>query len=171
MTPPKPSTVICPGTFDPVTNGHLDIITRAALVFEKVIVGVVGKPPRKAKTMFTADERRDFIADATRELGNVETQIFSELLVEFARDCGAGAVVKGMRAISDFEHEFEMAQLNRHLAPEIESIYLIASPGYSFLSSTGVKEVASFGADVSDLVPPGVAKALAGHSRSANRQN
>ncbi len=171
MTPPEPRIVVCPGTFDPVTNGHLDIITRAASVFDRVIVGVVGNPPRKVKTMFTADERRDFIADATGELENVEAQIFSELVVEFARGCGAGAVVKGMRAISDFEHEFEMAQLNRHLAPEIESIYLIASPGYSFLSSTGVKEMASFGADVSDLVPTGVAKALAVRSQTADRRD
>jgi pantetheine-phosphate adenylyltransferase len=162
--PPKQTTAVCPGTFDPVTNGHLAIITRAAAAFDRVIVAVVRSPPRKAATMFTAEERCDFISAATGNMTNVETQILAELVTEFAREHGAGAIVKGMRAISDFEHEFEMAQLNRHLAPEIESLYLIASPEYSFVSSTGIKEVASFGADVSDLVPLDVARALAARS-------
>jgi pantetheine-phosphate adenylyltransferase len=154
-------TAICPGTYDPVTNGHLDIIGRAAKVFDRVIVAVVGKPPRKAETMFTADERRQFIEDATADLDNVEVEVFSVLLVDFARERGATAIVKGLRAISDFEYEFEMNQLNRMLAPELESIYIIASPDYSFLSSTGVREMATFGGDVSDLVPGPVAEALA----------
>jgi pantetheine-phosphate adenylyltransferase len=154
-------TVVCPGTYDPVTNGHLDIITRTSNVFDKVVVGVVNNPLRKNKTLFTAEERKAFIETATAGLGNVEVQIFSTLLVEFARENGAHAIVKGMRAISDFEYEFEMAQLNRKLDPGIESIYVIASPHYSFLSSTGVKEMATFGGNVSDLVPPGVASALA----------
>jgi pantetheine-phosphate adenylyltransferase len=154
-------TVVCPGSYDPVTNGHVDIITRTAQAFERVVVGVVNNPVRKQKTLFTAEERRDFILAATADLANVEVQIFSNLLVEFARDNGARAIVKGLRAISDFEYEFEMAQLNRKLDPGIESIYMIASPQYSFLSSTGVKEMATFGGDVSDLVPPTVATALA----------
>jgi pantetheine-phosphate adenylyltransferase len=154
-------TVVCPGSYDPVTNGHLDIIRRAAGVFDRVIVGVVNNPVRKSGTLFSAEERRGFIEEATADLGNVETEVFAELLVEFARQKGAGAVVKGLRAISDFEYEFEMAQLNRLLAAEIESIYIIASPSYSFLSSTGVKEMATFGGDVSELVPPSVATALA----------
>jgi pantetheine-phosphate adenylyltransferase len=154
-------TVVCPGSYDPVTNGHLDIIARTARVFERVVVGVVNNPVRKEKTLFSAEERRDFIRAATAELPNVEVEIFATLLVEFARDNGAKAIVKGMRAISDFEYEFEMAQLNRKLDPGIESIYVIASPHYSFLSSTGVKEMATFGGDVSDLVPPAVAAALA----------
>jgi len=154
-------TAVCPGSYDPVTNGHLDIITRASRVFEKVVVGVVNNPVRKQKTLFSGEERRDFIAEATQDLPNVEVEVFAALLVEFARDNGATAVVKGLRAISDFEYEFEMAQLNRKLDPEIESIYIIASPHYSFLSSTGVKEMATFGGDVSDLVPPAVAAALA----------
>ena len=154
-------TVICPGSYDPVTNGHLDIISRAASVFDRVIVGVVNNPVRKAGTLFSAEERRDFIEEATAELENVEAEVFAELVVEFARQKGASAVVKGLRAISDFEYEFEMAQLNRLLAAEIESIYIIASPSYSFLSSTGVKEMATFGGDVSELVPPSVAAALA----------
>jgi pantetheine-phosphate adenylyltransferase len=151
---------VCPGSYDPVTNGHLDIITRAARIFDKVVVGVVNRPVRKETTLFTGDERREFILDATAELGNVEVEVFSNLLVEFARGHGATAIVKGLRAISDFEYEFEMNQLNRKLAPEMESVYIIASPSYSFLSSTGVKEMATFGGDVSDLVPPPVANAL-----------
>jgi len=154
-------TVVCPGTYDPVTNGHVDIITRTAQVFDRVVVGVVNNPLRKQKTLFSAEERQSFIREATAELPNVEVKIFATLLVEFARDNGAKAIVKGMRAISDFEYEFEMAQLNRKLDPGIESIYVIASPHYSFLSSTGVKEMATFGGDVSDLVPDPVAAALA----------
>jgi pantetheine-phosphate adenylyltransferase len=155
-------TAICPGTYDPVTNGHLDIITRAARVFDRVIVGVVNQPVRKQTTLFTGEERREFIEQAVsgNGLDNVAVEVFSTLLVEFAREHEAGAIVKGLRAISDFEYEFEMNQLNRKLAPEIESIYIIASPEYSFLSSTGVKEMATFGGDVSDLVPGGVAQAL-----------
>lgn len=154
-------TVVCPGSYDPVTNGHLDIITRTSRVFDRVVVGVVNNPIRKQKTLFTAEERKAFIEEATADLANVEVQIFANLLVEFAREYGAKAIVKGMRAISDFEYEFEMAQLNRKLDPGIESIYVIASAQYSFLSSTGVKEMATFGGDVSDLVPASVASALA----------
>ena len=153
---------ICPGTYDPVTNGHLDIIGRAARVFDRVVVGVVNQPVRKQETLFTAEERKAFIEEAVARNGvdNVEVVVFSNLLVELARQHGAGAIVKGLRAISDFEYEFEMNQLNRKLAPDIESVYIIASPDYSFLSSTGVREMATFGGDVSDLVPAGVAKAL-----------
>jgi pantetheine-phosphate adenylyltransferase len=154
---------VCPGSYDPVTNGHMDIITRAARVFDKVVVGVVNQPIRKQQTLFTAEERRDFIAEATtgNGLDNVDVKVFANLLVEFAREQSATTIVKGLRAISDFEYEFEMNQLNRKLAPEIESVYIIASPSYSFLSSTGVKEMATFGGDVGDLVPAPVAKALA----------
>jgi pantetheine-phosphate adenylyltransferase len=160
-------TAICPGTYDPVTNGHLDIITRAANVFDRVVVGVVNQPVRKQETLFTGEERARFIeqAAAGNGLRNVEVAVFSTLLVDFAREHGATAIVKGLRAISDFEYEFEMNQLNRKLAPEIESVYIIASPDYSFLSSTGVKEMATFGGDVSDLVPPNVAEALADRVR------
>jgi pantetheine-phosphate adenylyltransferase len=153
---------ICPGTYDPVTNGHLDIISRAARVFDRVVVGVVNQPVRKQETLFTAEERKAFIEEALRVNGvdNVDVVVFTNLLVELAHQHGAGAIVKGLRAISDFEYEFEMNQLNRKLAPDIESVYIIASPDYSFLSSTGVKEMATFGGDVSDLVPAGVASAL-----------
>jgi pantetheine-phosphate adenylyltransferase len=151
---------ICPGTYDPVTHGHLDIIARAANVFDRVVVGVVNQPTRKQQTVFSAEERKAFLQQAVAAQANVEVEVFSVLLVEFAREHGAGVIVKGLRAISDFEYEFEMNQLNRKLAPEIESVYIIASPDYSFLSSTGVKEMATFGGDVSDLVPPPVAEAL-----------
>ena len=154
---------ICPGTYDPVTNGHLDIITRAARVFDRLVVGVVNVQVRKQPPLFTAEERKRFLdgAIAANRLRNVEVAMFSSLLVEFAREHGATAIVKGLRAISDFEYEFEMNQLNRNLAPEIESVYILASPGYSFIRSSGVKEIATFGGDVSDLVPPSVAEALA----------
>jgi pantetheine-phosphate adenylyltransferase len=157
----RPRIAVCPGSYDPVTNGHVDIITRASRVFDRVIVGVVNQPIRKQKTLFSAEERRDFLAQALTELENVDVQVFSNLLVQFAQDNGATAVVKGLRAISDFEYEFEMNQLNRKLAPEIESMYIFASANYSFLSSTGVKEMATFGGDVSDLVPAPVAAVLA----------
>jgi pantetheine-phosphate adenylyltransferase len=152
---------ICPGTYDPVTYGHLDIITRAANVFDRVIVGVVNQPTRKQQTVFSAEERKAFLQEAVASAANVEVEVFSVLLVEFAREHGATVIVKGLRAISDFEYEFEMNQLNRKLAPDIESVYVIASPDFSFLSSTGVKEMATFGGDVADLVPAGVARALA----------
>jgi pantetheine-phosphate adenylyltransferase len=154
---------ICPGTYDPVTNGHLDIIARAARVFDRLVVGVVNVQVRKQAPLFTAEERKHFLdeAIAANGLDNVEVAMFSNLLVEFAREHGATAIVKGLRAISDFEYEFEMAQLNRKLDPGIESIYMIASPQYSFLSSTGVKEMATFGGNVSDLVPGPVAAAMA----------
>jgi pantetheine-phosphate adenylyltransferase len=153
-------TAICPGSYDPVTNGHLDIIGRAARVFDRVVVGVVDAQFRKQQPLFNADERRQFLVAATSELANVEVEIFSSLLVDFAREQGATAIVKGLRAISDFEFEFEMNQLNRSLAPDIESVDIIASPNYSFLSSTGVKEMAAFGGDVSSLVPGTVAAVL-----------
>jgi pantetheine-phosphate adenylyltransferase len=151
---------ICPGSYDPVTNGHLDIIGRTARVFDKVIVGVVGQGIRKSKTLFTAEERRQFLVDALADLPNVEVEVFTNLLVDFARERDARVIVKGIRAISDFEYELEMNQLNRKLAPDIESVYVFASPDFSFLSSTGVKEMATFGGDVSDLVPAPVAAAL-----------
>jgi pantetheine-phosphate adenylyltransferase len=153
-------TAVCPGSYDPVTNGHLDIIARAARVFDQVVVGVVNHPVRKQKTLFTAEERRAFVLQATRKLENVEVEVFDTLLVDFAQKHSATALVKGLRAISDFEYELEMNQLNRKLAPDIESMYLMASPQFSFLSSSGVKEMATFGASVADLVPDGVSEAL-----------
>jgi pantetheine-phosphate adenylyltransferase len=161
-------TVLCPGSYDPVTNGHLDIIGRASRVFDRVVVGVVGSAPRKSGHLFTPEERKQLIEEAVAGNGidNVEVRIFRTLLVEFARECGATTIVKGLRAISDFEYEFEMNQLNRTLAEEIESVYILASPGYSFIRSSGVKEIAAFGGDVSELVPASVAAALRERAKS-----
>jgi pantetheine-phosphate adenylyltransferase len=156
----KAGTAVCPGSYDPVTSGHLDIITRASEVFQRVIVGVVNQPVRKAKTLFEAEERVAFIAAEVEKLDNVEVMAFSNLLVDFARENGAKTIVKGLRAISDFEYEFEMNQLNRKMAADIESVYMMSSPQYSFLSSSGVKEIAMFGGDLSDLVPAAVAGRL-----------
>jgi pantetheine-phosphate adenylyltransferase len=160
MSPPDNRIAICPGTYDPITYGHLDVIGRASAMFDNVIVAVVNNPWRKASTLFTAAERVALVQGATKDLGNVTAEPFSTLLVEFAQARGAMAIVKGLRAISDFEYEFEMNQLNRRQAPELESVYLMASPKYSFLRSTGVKELATFGGDIDDLVPEEVAAAL-----------
>jgi pantetheine-phosphate adenylyltransferase len=159
---PDPRNAIVPGSYDPVTFGHLDVIERTAALFDQVIVGVVNLPVRKGKTLFTAEERCAFIEGATKDLGlaNVKVTPFSSLLVQFAREQNAKAIVKGLRAISDFEYEFEMNQLNRMQAPDVESIYLMSSPNFSFLSSSGVRELATFGGNIDDLVPSSVAKAL-----------
>ena len=157
MSASQPVTCICPGSYDPVTNGHLDIIRRTAGIFERVVVGVVRDPQHKA-TMFSVDERVGFLREALSDVTNVEVEVFSDLVVEFARRFDARTMVKGLRAISDFEWEFQMHHLNRNLAPEVETMYLMSSPQYSFLSSSGVKEVASFGGNVDDLVPEPVAR-------------
>ena len=153
-------TAVVPGSYDPVTFGHLDIISRVANVFDNVIVAVVNQPVRKQKTVFSAEERVAFIEPEVAEYANVQVKPFDTLLVDFARENGAKAIVKGLRAISDFEYEFEMNQLNRKMAPDIESMYMMASPEFSFLSSSGVKELAMFGGDMSGLVPDPVAARL-----------
>jgi pantetheine-phosphate adenylyltransferase len=150
-------TAIYPGTYDPVTLGHVDVITRAAGIFDRVVVGVVGNPHHK-KPMFSLDERVGFLRDALGEIPNVEVDVFSELVVEFARRWDAKIIVKGLRVISDFEWEFQMNQLNRTLAPDIETVYVMASPAVSFVSSSGVKEIAAFGGKVDELVPEPVAR-------------
>jgi pantetheine-phosphate adenylyltransferase len=159
---PDPRNAVLPGSYDPVTFGHLDVIERAARLFDQVIIAVVNLPVRKGKTLFTAEERCSFIAAATGDLGldNVDVKPFSNLVVEFAHENNARAIVKGLRAISDFEYEFEMNQLNRMQAPDVESVYLMSSPRFSFLSSSGVRELATFGGNIDDLVPASVAKAL-----------
>jgi pantetheine-phosphate adenylyltransferase len=153
-------TAVCPGSYDPVTFGHLDIIGRAANVFDQVVVGVVNQPVRKRTTVFSAEERVSFIEAEVAEYPNVQVKPFDSLLVDFAREHGAKAIVKGLRAISDFEYEFEMDQLNRKMAPDIESIYMMSAPQFSFLRSSGVKELAMFGGDISGLVPDTVAARL-----------
>jgi pantetheine-phosphate adenylyltransferase len=158
--PPEHRIAVCPGSYDPITNGHLDVISRASRLFDEVIVAVVNASVRKSKALFDADQRIAFIERATAHLGNVHAEPFDVLIVEFARRKGAVAIVKGLRAISDFEYEQEMNQLNRLQAPEVETVFIMASPQYSFLSSSGVKELATFGGDISELVPEHVAGPL-----------
>jgi pantetheine-phosphate adenylyltransferase len=155
-----PRICICPGSYDPVTNGHLDVIARASALYDTVVVAVVNLSVRKSGPLFSAEERMTFVQDATAHLGNVEVRPFDTLVVDFARTVGARAIVKGLRAISDFEYEMEMAQLNRNQADDIESVYLMSGPQYSFLSSSGVKELATFGGTIDDLVPAPVAARL-----------
>ena len=153
-------TAICPGTYDPVTYGHLDIIERAAAVLDRVIVAVV-RAPRHKQTMFTLEERIGFLEQSLSGLAGITVEGFSSLVVEFARQRGAGSIVKGLRAVSDFEWEFQMNNLNRGLAPDVETLYMMSSPKYSFLSSRGVREIASFGGPVAEYVPEQVASRLA----------
>ena len=157
---PDPRIAVCPGTYDPITNGHLDVIARSAGMFDEVVVAVVNVSVRKDKSLFQAEERVGFIERATAHLPNVSVDTFDTLVVEYARRRGAKAIVKGLRAISDFEYEFEMNQLNRRLAPDVESVFVMASPQFSFLSSSGIKEMATFGGDIRDLVPEEVAVRL-----------
>ena len=157
---PESRICVCPGSYDPNTNGHLDIIQRSAELFDEVVVAVVNLSTRKNKPLFDIDERIGFIESATSDLSNVRAEPFDILVVDFARKVGAKTIIKGLRAISDFEYEFEMNQLNRKMAPDIESIYMFSSPQYTFLSSSGVKELAMFGGDLSGLVPPAVAARL-----------
>jgi pantetheine-phosphate adenylyltransferase len=159
MTPSNRKAIV-PGSYDPITNGHLDVISRASELFDEVIVAVVNVSVRKAQPLFGIEERLAFISEATAHLGNVRPEPFDTLIVEFAHRVGARTIVKGLRAISDFEYEFEMNQLNRMLDPKIDTLYLMADPKYSFLRSTGVKELAIFGGDLGELVPPTVAHRL-----------
>jgi pantetheine-phosphate adenylyltransferase len=153
------TTAVCPGTYDPVTNGHVDVITRAAQIFDRLIVGVVGTPQHKT-TLFSIEERVELLRTALAGLPNVEVDVFTDLVVEYARRFDAKVIVKGLRVISDFEWELQMNQLNRTLAPEIETVYVMASPQVSFVSSSGVKEIAAFGGNVDELVPQAVARRL-----------
>ena len=160
MTQSRPRLAVVPGSYDPITNGHLDVIARASQIFDEVIVAVVNLSTRKTRPLFGIEERMSFIAEATGELDNVRVEPFDVLVVDFARRVGAGTIVKGLRAISDFEYELEMNQLNRHQAPDIDTLYLMASPRYSFLSSSGVKELATFGGNIEEYVPAAVAPLL-----------
>jgi len=153
------TTAMCPGSYDPVTNGHVDVITRASEIFDRVVVAVIGAPQHK-ETLFSIDERIDLVRQAVAAIPNVEVDVLRELAVDFARRRDAKVIVKGLRVISDFEWEFQMNQLNRTLAPEIETVYVMASPQVSFVSSSGVKEIAAFGGSVDELVPPIVARRM-----------
>jgi pantetheine-phosphate adenylyltransferase len=150
-------TAICPGSYDPVTLGHLDVIRRAAAIFDCVVVGVVRDPHHK-HMLFTVEERVAFLEDALADVSNVVVDVFKELVVDFARRHDATTMVKGLRVMADFEWEFQMNRLNQMLAPEIETVYVMSSPQYSFISSSGVKEIAHFGGKVDELVPEPVAK-------------
>ena len=154
------TSAICPGSYDPVTNGHVDVIRRAAAIFDRVVVGVVRDPTHK-QPLFSVEERVSFLEDALVGLDNVVVDVFAELVVEFAHKHDARTMVKGLRVISDFEWEFQMNHLNRLLAPDVETVYVMASPQYSFVSSSGVKEIAAFGGKVDELVPQAVARRFA----------
>ena len=147
-----------PGTFDPPTNGHVDLIQRGSKLFEHLTVAILNNPVKNP--LFAVGERIEMLKEATSALGNVSVTSFDGLMVEFARRLGATAVLRGIRAISDYEHEFQMALMNRRLAPEVETVFLQPAGRYSFVSSRMVKEVFSFGGDVSGLVPPNVLKRL-----------
>jgi pantetheine-phosphate adenylyltransferase len=149
-----------PGTFDPPTNGHLDLIERGAKLFDHLIVAVLNNPGKDP--LFTVEERVEMLKESTVALKNVSVATFDGLMVEFARSQGVSAVLRGIRAISDYEYEFQMALMNRRLAPEIETVFLQPAGRYSFVSSRMLKEVFSFGGDVSGLVPPNVLKRLRG---------
>jgi pantetheine-phosphate adenylyltransferase len=149
-----------PGTFDPPTNGHLDLVERGARLFDHLIVAILSNPGKDP--LFTAEERVEMLKESTAALKNVSVATFDGLMVEFARKQGVSAVLRGIRAISDYEYEFQMALMNRRIAPEIETVFLQPAGRYSFVSSRMLKEVFSFGGDVSGLVPPNVLKRMRG---------
>ncbi len=151
-------TVVYPGTFDPITNGHLDVITRALNLFDKVIVAVAENPDKVP--LFTVEERLELIREAVKELSNIELDHFSGLAVNYARDKGACAIIRGLRAISDFEIEFQMALMNRHMDQNVATVFLMPHDRYTHLNSSIIREIASMGGDISDFVPPVVEKAL-----------
>jgi|SRR6185312_3322221 len=157
---PSPRIAVCPGTFDPVTYAHLDIIARAAQLFDRLIIGILNPPSRTQTTLFSLEERRQLLEESTHSLSNVVTARCETLVVDFARAHSATAIVKGLRAISDFEYELEMHQLNQKQAPDLESVFLMASADYSFMRSSGVKELATFGGNLDGMAPPCVISAL-----------
>jgi pantetheine-phosphate adenylyltransferase len=155
-----PVKALYPGTFDPPTNGHVDLIQRGARIFDELVVAILINPVKNP--LFTVEERVEMLQEATRTLGNVSIATFDGLMVEFARQQGASVVLRGIRAISDYEYEFQMALMNRRLAPEVETVFLQPAGRYSFVSSRMVKEVFSVNGDVSGLVPANVLKRLRG---------
>lgn len=152
------ATALCPGSFDPPTNGHIDVIERASRYFDEVVVAVIANPSKQP--LFSLEQRSDMLRDALTHVQNVEIASFDGLLVDFAKDRDLGVVVKGLRAISDFEYELQMAQMNSNLSPGLDTMFMTAKPEWAFLSSSLVKEVARYGGSIEGLVPPGVAKAL-----------
>lgn len=158
-----------PGSFDPPTNGHVDLIQRGARLFEHLTVAILNNPD-KNHPLFTAAERAEMLMEVTAPIGNVSVATFDGLMVQFARQQGATAILRGIRAISDYEYEFPMALMNRRLAPEIETVFLQPAGRYSFVSSRMVKEVFSFGGDLTGLVPANVLKRLKGRKNQASAQ-
>lgn len=156
---------IYPGTFDPPTNGHLDLIARGSKLFDELTVAILNNPVKNP--LFTVEERVEMLRESTRQAGNIHVATFEGLMVDFARQIGATAVLRGIRAITDYEYEFQMALMNRRLAPEIETVFLQPAGRYSFVSSRLVKEVVSFGGKVDGLVPANVAKRLVGRMKRA----
>lgn len=153
-----PVTVVYPGTFDPITSGHTDLVQRAARLFDKIIVAVACSP--KKGTFFTHQERVELAESAVAWMDNVEVRAFDNLLVDFIRETKAQIILRGLRAVSDFEYEFQLADMNRRLAPEIETVFMTPAERYAFISSSLVREVASLGGDVTGLVHPNVLAAL-----------
>ncbi|HET7483536.1 MAG TPA: pantetheine-phosphate adenylyltransferase [Actinomycetota bacterium] len=149
---------LCPGSFDPPTNGHVDVVERAARYFDSVVVAVIANPSKAP--LFTLEERTQMLRDALTHVENIEITSFDGLLVDFARARQIEVVVKGLRAVSDFEYELQMAQMNEALSPGLDTMFMTAKPAWSFLSSSLVKEVARYGGSIGGLVPVGVEKAL-----------
>jgi pantetheine-phosphate adenylyltransferase len=152
---------LVPGTFDPITAGHLGVIERAAGLFDEVVVGVAGSESKRGGPLFTIEERVAFVEEATRGMEGVSVKPFGNLLVDFARTIDAQVVVKGLRAVTDFEWEFQQAALNYHLDSELETVFIMSPPEYMYLSSSVVREIAQFGGDISGLVPDNVGEELA----------
>ena len=162
------STAIYPGTFDPITNGHLDILKRASQLFDKVIV-VVSNNPHK-NPLFSLEERRKLVHETVKDIDNVEVDVFDGLLVQYAKKSGALALIRGLRAVSDFDYEFQMALMNRKLMPELETVYLMPSEEYTYINSTIVKEVARFGGRIDCFLPPVVSERLKEKIRSMDSE-
>jgi pantetheine-phosphate adenylyltransferase len=152
-------TIVYPGTFDPITNGHIDLVERASRLFDKVVIGIASS--QRKSPLFTIEERIELASECLQHVPNVEIHGFDCLLVNFVSDCNADAIMRGLRAVSDFEYEFQLANMNRALSPEIESIFLTPSEKFSYISSSLVREISSLRGDVSQFVPSNVAKALA----------
>ena len=152
-------TIVYPGTFDPITNGHIDLVERASKLFGKVVIGIASN--RQKNPLFSIEERIELAVECLKHIPNVEIYGFDSLLVDFVEQCNADAIMRGLRAVSDFEYEFQMANMNRALSPEIESIFLTPSEKFSYISSSLVREISSLKGDVSQFVPANVAEALA----------
>ena len=157
-------TIVYPGTFDPITNGHIDLVKRSAKLFGKVVIGIAAS--QRKGPLFTVEERIELASEALQHIPNVEIRGFDYLLVNFVKDCKADAVMRGLRAVSDFEYEFQLANMNRALAPDIESIFLTPAERFSYISSSLVREISSLDGDVSNFVPVNVANALMAKHKS-----